>query len=90
MQHRAQLRGSFGIVGEGEGFAGGLIRALPVAQRVRDVETHVTGLTGAEKFAGPRKSKSVSAISNPLAVRTIVSRRARASSVMYGGAIKMQ
>ena len=46
------LRGS---VGDGEGFAAGLLQEFAVAEGIRDVKTKSTGLTGAEKLAGSAK-----------------------------------
>jgi len=39
-------------VGDGEGFAAGLLKEFAVAERVGDVETKGAGLASAEKFAG--------------------------------------
>src|SRR5882672_8014000 len=39
-------------VGDGEGFAAGLLQEFAVAQRVGDVEAEGSGLAGTEEFAG--------------------------------------
>ncbi len=42
-------------VGDGEGFAAGLLEEFAVAEGVGDVKAEGTGLAGAEKFAGAAK-----------------------------------
>ena len=41
-----------GIVGQDEGFAAGQFEEFAIALGIGDVEAEVTGLAGAEKFAG--------------------------------------
>src|ERR1700682_2708853 len=54
-QNALQSGGLRGSVGEGEGFAAGLLEEFAVAERVGDVETKGAGLAGAEEFAGAAK-----------------------------------
>ena len=51
-QNALQSGGLRGSVGEGEGFAAGLLEEFAVAERVGDVEAEGAGLASAEKFAG--------------------------------------
>jgi len=54
------------------------------------MEAELAGLAGAKKLAGAAKLEVGFGDSKPSVVRTIVSRRARASSVMRPGATRMQ